>query len=156
MQTKQKEEEKMTKVRITYFGMDGEGSNLTEAKKDAGKKIEAALSGFYTPAILRHGDYAVLVAREPLSGWGYRLIDEETEGYVYLSGSRDSRDSIIKSARIHMAQMAGHYVGLEKYLDDHDKRELDSLYTFHAEYSRLREEGKTDVEAHALACERVI
>lgn len=32
-------------IKITYYGMDGEGRTVKEAKADAGTKIEAALKG---------------------------------------------------------------------------------------------------------------
>ena len=48
----------MTKtVRITYYGMEGEGSTLKEAKQDAGRKLEAAIRASSDPiCITRQND----------------------------------------------------------------------------------------------------
>lgn len=62
------------KVRITYYGMYGEGATMKEAKLDAGRKIEQAMEGSYDPfAVTWRGIVAVL-ARSPKSGYGYRFI----------------------------------------------------------------------------------
>ena len=143
------------KVHITYYGMDGEGRTITEAKKDAGAKIEKALHGYYTPRILRHAGYMALVAREPFSGWGYRLIHADstaTEESIYLSSSREDREDCVKTCFRHMAQLAGHYRGIEKYLTASDQAELDRYYEFQRRYAELRAEGHTDADAHRIAC----
>ncbi len=64
------------KVQIEYFGMQGSGENVTKAKRDAGTKIEAALSGSYTPEILEWRGTAILLYREP-SGWCSRIIADK-------------------------------------------------------------------------------
>jgi len=139
------------KVQITYYGMDGEGKNLTEAKKDAGSKIEKALHGYYTPRILRHGDQMALVAREPLSGWGYRLIYADTEGPVYLSMSRGTAEEVIHSAYHHMAQNAGHYNGIESKLSDRERKDLDSYFKWQSDYKEARSKGYDDENARYIA-----
>lgn len=96
----------MATVRITYYGMEGEGKNLTEAKRDAGRKIEAAFSGNYTPEILSHRGYAILLAREP-SGWGARIIvdpDGIRDGRVWISGQETYEDAK-RGALTHLAQL---------------------------------------------------
>jgi hypothetical protein len=77
-----------------------------------------------------------LVARDPLCGWGYRLIWNDTEGAIYLNSGLWSKDDCIRSAYHHMAQNAGHYRGLESKLNDGQKRDLDS-------YFKLVEDEKT-------------
>lgn len=57
-------------VSITYFGMDGIGRTVTEAKRDAGAKIERALNGNYWPVMLSAGEHTYIAYRDPC-GWNY-------------------------------------------------------------------------------------
>ena len=142
------------KVHITYYGMDGEGRTITEAKNDAGAKIEKALHGYYTPRILRHAGYMALVAREPFSGWGYRLIHAactETEEPIYLNTSRDDKEETVKTAFRHMAQLAQTYQGIEKYLTDADRRHLDDYFAWQNRYADFKAQGYNDNDCHRLA-----
>ena len=74
-----------TTINITYFGMHGEGRTVTEAKQDAGRKIEKTLTGSYAPELLGRPDHAyrAIMWREP-TGWGYHLLDADTKpGALY-------------------------------------------------------------------------
>jgi hypothetical protein len=95
-------------INLTYYGMEGTGRTLTEAKKDAGAKIERALSGDYSPRIIRRKGYAALVYREP-SGWHYcclanehGLVRDDLPGSMYCGTLADAIDS----ATFHVAQNA--------------------------------------------------
>lgn len=94
-------------IRVKYYGMDGEGTTVTEAKKDAGRKITEALDGDYIPEILEWRGYAILVYREP-EGWCSRTIADPEDGIkagcVYGNPS-STREETIQSARRHLAQM---------------------------------------------------
>jgi hypothetical protein len=59
----------MSTVRVTYYGVDGEGRNVTEAKRDAGTKIEAAMTGSYSPTVLQSRGTAIVLWRDP---WGWQ------------------------------------------------------------------------------------
>lgn len=148
----------MNKVTVTYYGMEGTGRTVSEAKKDAGAKIEKALKGYYTPLILRHDGEMALVARDPFQGWGYRLIhadSTETKEQVYLNTGIWSQEDCIRSAFHHMAQNAGHYRGIESKLNDSQKRDLDSYFRWQDDYKRLRSEGLSDTDAHRMASSEV-
>jgi len=97
----------MSKVTIEYFGMSGEGRTVTEAKRDAGSKIESALKGHYTPTIISWRGWSMLIYREP-SGWHYRgIVSPEhgvTEGKVWGNGAYDAEEDALRAARHHMAQ----------------------------------------------------
>ena len=93
-------------ARITYFGMEGEGRNLTEAKRDAGRKVEQALEGSYTPELI--GDiskgYAMLLVRQPKLGWESILLYPGKEGALYgSSGSDTTKEECERRARAHLA-----------------------------------------------------
>lgn len=63
-------------VNITYFGMDGSGRTMTEAKKDAGRKIEQAMTGNYQPVMLQSRGIIIILWRDP-QGWRYNIITDE-------------------------------------------------------------------------------
>ena len=139
-------------VRITYYGMEGEGKNVTEAKRDAARKVEAALEGDYSPEII--GDltrYAVLLWREPRYGWGFRTITATTTGRLYGSSHGSSRMEVEKYARRHVADLLQDvtYI-LEK--DREGIRDWHSKQEFQRKYQEARNEGHSDHEAHAIAC----
>lgn len=145
-----------TTINLTYCGMEGNGATVKLAKQDAARKIETALDGHYTPVAICHAGRIAIVARHPKTGWGYRFLHCE-EGKpiqsLYMNSSADgSEDGAINAAIYHLAQQAGHYRGLEPRLTAAEMRDLDGYNRWQADYARLRSEGKTDVEAHQLAC----
>jgi hypothetical protein len=97
------------KVKITYYGVEAEGRNLTEAKKAAGKKIEKAMTASYTPEVIAWRGNAVLIYRTP-EGWCSANL--MADGVLYerdLSGSwwgRDGEDwaAVVAAVRLHLAQ----------------------------------------------------
>lgn len=102
-----------TQVSITYFGMDGTGRNVTEAKRDAGRKIEEALSGSYRPVVLESRGWAMLVWRD-ICGWQSSIIKwvDHDQNYESLwradvsSGSGEkSFEECLERAYSHLAQM---------------------------------------------------
>lgn len=98
----------MTKhVTVNYCGMEGSGRSVTEAKKDAARKLEQAVSGSYEPILLSCRRYAVLVYRKPL-GWDYCTVADETGFRTSLcAGSYDdNKQFIMDAARWHLAQLA--------------------------------------------------
>lgn len=142
-----------TNIALTYFGMPGNGATIKEAKQDAGRKIEAALTGHYFPHIIRHGGLTTLIIRTPTDGWSYRLIDTKDEGTIYnSSGHNEDRNETIRAAYHNMAQLAGNYVGLENLLTPYQQRHLDRYYKFCAAYHNARDAGMSDHEAHTHAC----
>ena len=92
-------------VRIEYYGMEGEGRTLTEAKRDAGAKIERAMTGSYTPKFIQAHSKAVLIHREP-DGWYYSPINnlDATERLCTV-GTYDTQKEAERGARQHLAQL---------------------------------------------------
>lgn len=58
----------MATVTIEYYGFSGSGKNVTEAKRDAGRKIEAMANGTWSPEVIQLGENAMLVYRDQY-GW---------------------------------------------------------------------------------------
>lgn len=100
----------MATVTIEYFGMDGAGRTLTDAKKDAGRKIEAAMKGSYEPTVLASRGVVILLWRDPY-GWRHSTItdggdDKGNGGFrdklSYSSGNDYAYT--LQSALSHLAQ----------------------------------------------------
>lgn len=95
-------------VNIEYFGMPGSGKNVTEAKKDAGKRIEQALHGSYQPTMIHSRGYALVIWRDP-HGWRSNIISMNGEFRAdafqcYSSGS--SYEDELFSAMLSLAQFS--------------------------------------------------
>lgn len=151
-------------VRITYYGMDGEGRTVTEAKRDAGEKIEKALSGDYTPRIISGGHWAGLIWRSPVGGFQYRMLDLSKpedlskSNYCSCSGYNTMAD-VEKAVQLHLAQKVFDWslesvdVALSLVEDRHDKSFITSWITFQYCYKAWRDNGADDTTAHRNACE---
>ncbi len=148
----------MNRITMTYYGVEGTGRTLTEAKKDAGRKIEESLSGDYTPTVLEWRGNAILVWREP-SGWGHRYIvhDGKTvEGRVYAC-CQDTKEEATRSALNSLAQSGWSHFDVEDWApeilrDRADIAEFKSWVKFQRRYRVAQGKGLNDNDAHAYAC----
>jgi hypothetical protein len=95
----------MATVRVTHYGMDGSGRNVTEAKRDAGRKIEAALSGHYTPEVAARKGWAALVFREPGRIWWQGSRGETQEGRIMQYQNQKIRFSDGREGRQYTAHL---------------------------------------------------
>jgi hypothetical protein len=147
----------MATVRITYFGMDGAGSTVTEAKKDAGRKIEAALDGSYAPSIIDHRGYSVLVYREPM-GWCDKLIrcpEGMRTGRQYASANHATEKDALRAACRHVAQLGWTEADGQEppvFLTDRaDIAEYKAWTRFQLRYQAARRAGLEGNDAHSFA-----
>jgi hypothetical protein len=143
-------------VQITYFGMNGQGKNVTEAKRDAGAKIERAMTGSYDPAIVHYRGHAAIVYRSP-DVWHYSLVSDE-EGFrerLCTTGAFDDKEVAMQRARYHVAQNAWQLsdgLAVPSFVTDKsDRMNLESLAKFQIRYARARELGMTDTDSHDFA-----
>ena len=97
-----------TTINLTYFGMHGAGRTVTEAKQDAGRKIEKALTGSYAPELLGrpHHTYRAILWREPTC-WSYHLLEHDTKPETLFGCSRDygSRQDARRYVLCHLADL---------------------------------------------------
>ncbi len=148
-------------VRLTYFGMDGKGATLTEAKKDAGKKIEAVLHDVFSgPVLLEHRGHACILVRG-LYGWEKHTILRPGEPLklnpCHSQGGPDLAWEL-HWARLNLAQNAW---ALEDGLDPPEILEGDerligehrSWVGFQLAYQAATKDGRGDTEAHRWACD---
>lgn len=92
-------------ITMDYYGMSGTGATVKEAKADASRKLQAAMEGDYLPYLLTLRDEMAIVARDPVSGWGYRLIhsDRKPVTECWLNqGYGDSRDEVMLNCARHL------------------------------------------------------
>lgn len=148
----------MATVTVEYYGMSGSGRNVTEAKRDAGRRIEAALSGHYTPEILSHRGIAILVYREP-QGWCNRIIADPERGIIAgrIHGSNHgTREECVRAALNHLAQLGWTHDDDDEapdfVKDRADRADFRSWVTFQRRHKRARESGLNSNDAHAYAC----
>ena len=100
----------MSKIKITYYGMDGEGPTVTAAKQDAGRKLEHLVEQTgEDPTIIRIGNVTALVAFARW-GWGHRIIagitGQPETGHVAISGGHPDRTTAEVYALKHVLDCA--------------------------------------------------
>jgi hypothetical protein len=148
----------MGTVTVDYYGMSGTGRTVTEAKKDAGAKVTRALGGYYTPTVVAHRGYAILVYREP-TGWNTRIIvcpqDGIREGKVWGSGDHATEGEAIRAAQCHIADLGWcESDGLdapEFIKDKGDRAEFRYKAEFQIRYRKAKAVGLTDTQCHHYA-----
>src|SRR5262245_2680944 len=149
----------MPTVRIDYFRMEGDGRNVTEARRDAGRKIQQALTGDYHPELLEWRGFAVLVWREP-SGWRMRNVADESgfrAGTQYGCSGYADRQDCLKAARRHLAQLVWRPEDGDEWFpafmsDRREQAGFREWVRFQHRYARARAAGLPDGDAHAYAC----
>ena len=152
------------KVSIEYFGMEGEGETVTKAKQDAGRKIEQAVCGSYAPYLIDlseeiEGFVPMLIWREPRNGWGSAWLRPGFMHYTYLG--LDQSFEQVKSEATYAAFQASwtldwsdersQYLA-DRYLSKSQAKEFMGWIDFQRRHALAREQGKSDTEAHAIAC----
>lgn len=145
----------MSTVHVVHHGMPGQGKNVTEAKKDAGRKLEQAVSGSYEPAVISFRGQAVLVYRHQF-GWDYcTLADERGFRTSLCTGTfQFSKGTALDMARFHLAQMTwlpadGNETPLP--LEGPFLREFRNWAEFQLRYVEGIENGLGPVDAHDYA-----
>lgn len=154
----------MNKVKITYYGMDGEGKNVTEAKRDAGRKIEQAMAGNYCPTVLSWRGCQVLVWRDTDCWHVSNLPSEQTEfssrSLSWSSPEADCSDALM-AARSLLAQSGWRHEDgftLPEPLDfrNKDAQRVQSQFRSWVRFQLLMRaaiaRGLANHEAHTLAC----
>jgi hypothetical protein len=144
---------------IKYYGVEGSGRTVTEAKKDAGRKIEIALAGDYNPVIIVWRKHAYLIYRDPTVGWRDRLICDEDgvrDGTVFGSFGGDSMDKeyVIAEAKKHLAKLGWEEVDgqeIPSILPFCHHRGWRDWTEFQLRYREAIRRGMNDNDAHSYA-----
>lgn len=147
----------MNTITMTYYGVEGRGRNITEAKRDAGSKIEKAIEGTYEPLILRFHDLVGICSRHPLHGWDYTIVYPDSQmdkqGHIRscFAGSYDTRAEAEQGLRRHIAQNVFNprdpnsaQETASFILDERDRKDHLSWCEWHYKIQVLRTRGYDD------------
>lgn len=157
-----------TEIHLTYYGIEGRGPTVREAKAAAGREIEQIVKRCESdPLLVRIRDQAIIVYPRT-SGWTYALITDEAglrtgaQGYrvngVYSQGSfEEIRNAGVK----HLAQIAwthdqddAAFVQALPWLEQRHHSDLQSYFAWQRRYKAAKDAGKTDNEARDMADSR--
>lgn len=148
-----------TRISLTYYGVDGAGRTVTEAKRDAGRRIEKIVAHLY-PAIFSYRGHSVVIYRTT-DGYSYSLIHPESSGAIHSSSScGDDRHESMACAISHLLSITRREGEMDvpewaaSYLD---VRSLHSEWAcsdaFQRAYRAAEASGLADHNAHRWACE---
>lgn len=146
----------MKKISLDYCGMEGEGKTVREAKRDATRKIEAALSADYTPRIISFRGETIIIWRSPKSTASSLLHGGQIVGGCTLYAPGEDRKRIEEQCRLQLAQTVWNYEeDLAPFLDfigEKNAPKFLSWVRWQNAYRQARHNGATDIEAHGIAC----
>ena len=153
----------MPTVTLEYYGVSGTGKNLTEAKRDAGAKIERALKN-RSPRLYRYRGAMLIVWTEP-EGDCYRIVWPDTRDGSVDHGctmTRDNGDACGLKHLIDIMRTEGEYEMPDwvpaRIARDHGARWLADWRSndeFQRRYREAQARGMTDGDCHAYACGRI-
>jgi hypothetical protein len=156
----------MSIVKIDYYGVEGQGRNVTEAKKDAGAKIKAGMTGDCQPYVICWRGWAKIVYFDPRSGYCDAMLREGDTGVMRVgslygrSCGPDAWDRkvIIQRAAAHVLQCGWAADDCEKVPADFPidigapaEREHASWARWQIRYQEARTAGLGDNDAHDYA-----
>ena len=145
----------MATVTVDYFGVSGTGRTVKEAKLDAGRKIESAISK--SPKVYSYRGRSVFIYYRP-GGAAYVIVHPDSEGES-LCSSTCSTDDAERSALHHLLQIArkeGEYECPSWVPREYRKefvRDWRHNDGFQRAYRKAREMGLADTARHYWACE---
>lgn len=149
----------MARIRLEHFGVDGSGRTVTEAKQDAGRKIQALVEELRFPCVFRFPTGIVGVVARTVEGWSYALLyaDQESRTDALAASGYGDQAETVAAMRRHVAQNLVFGVpdhGLSVLADDRARREHIGYVNWQLDYRALRAAGKSDHEAHEGASTR--
>lgn len=95
----------MKQVTINYYGVEGVGKNVTEAKREAGAIIERAMTGNYIPRYKIGWRHTIIIWRDPLYGWQATIIYPNGHSCDYWENA-PTAEKAMYSIMPHVAQCA--------------------------------------------------
>jgi len=148
-------------IRIDHYGVEGEGKTITQAKADAGRKIQAMLKGNYTPEIFTYKGRCSLIWREPFSGWYSRMLTDYETGQIRPGlqngcSSHSSKTDAIQATRLNLAQAAWTTTDgltIPEILEPDQAQDFIAWARFQLKYQELKSGGLSEAECHRQACD---
>jgi hypothetical protein len=149
------------RVRMTYCGMDGEGSTLTAAKQDAARQVERFLDEISEQKAGFIGKYFCLTYRTKTS-WYYSIYHpgEPLDHFKRVAGhwccSATDAEDAERCLRKHVAQWIygetdDKGLALLEIHNDKDRQSIAHWCDWQAAYRIARAQGMNDQEAREAA-----
>ena len=146
----------MKTIALEYYGMRGEGPTVREAKADAGRKLQAAMTANYTPRIVAWGKTLILVWQTPHGVVSGHVRDGRISGTCW-HGTHDDLDEVEEQMRYSAAQLEADVESDEwpGILPKGRRREFASWVGFQRAWRHASEhlDQLKDYERHVWACE---
>lgn len=142
----------MKTIKVDYFGFEGSGPTVKEAKADAAKKLMAFIKDAeHGPRFLKIEDYLIVTYRT-YGTWAYRLFYPGCGTGAECIGMA-TQEQAEKQGRHHAAQMAStiENVRTDFLIDPQQQQELIDYFAWQKRYREAREEGYCDNDAHRIA-----
>lgn len=152
-----------TQIKVTYFGVEGSGRTIKEAKQDAGRVIERLVAN-HRPEVYQHRSNTLIVYHTATGG-EYMMVDAAGEGPRYCCHAMVSFDDARICGLRHMltnARQVGQYevpgwvrgiIGrtpTEQMIEDWRSNDGFQLAYRHAQASGI---GEGESDWHRWACE---
>jgi hypothetical protein len=144
----------MTEIKIKYYGMDGEGKNLTEAKRDAGEKISKALDRIGYVEIMTMGNLSAIIYGDKY-GFSYKILwpDMNKNGRIYGCSHHGNIEETKRSLLTHLAQATWttDMGTMHPDLTGQEQREFSRWASWQLKYADGKQRGMDDTEARNYA-----
>jgi hypothetical protein len=159
-------------IRITYYGMDGEGPTVKAAKEDAGRKLARLVAETEEAPVIIAADGVAAIVAYSKWGWGHRLITAQESGLQtgqqFVSGNYETRHEAELAALRHVLDIAWRFprddtawldetlvgkVGTYLTRDENKSLRADLLerWAWQRRYRAAREAGNSDEDARYIA-----
>jgi hypothetical protein len=151
-----------TKITLEYFGFEGSGATVKEAKQDAGRKIEALHSGSWTPVLVTWRGHTALLTRDT-HGWTKRFLQHDGDplkigqGSEHFGSGSNFTDALHSTQR-HIVQLGWQFgdpidIFPDWFTDEAGRKEAISYRQWQLRYKQNKADGLSDNEAHQKATE---
>jgi hypothetical protein len=159
-------------IRITYYGIDGQGATVKAAKEDAGHKLARLVAQTEEAPVIIAADGVAAIVAFSKWGWGHRLIAAQASGFQtgqqFVSGSYETRHESELAALRHVLDIAWCFerddaawldeilagqVGTHLTRDENSRLRAEMLdrWAWQRRYRIAREAGRTDEDARYIA-----
>lgn len=148
-------------VTIQYFGFEGTGRTMKDAKLNAGNKILMLHEGSFEPVLVTWRGETALIYRT-LTGYESKILQHDGAPLHMPLGcemhSEGTRKAVIKSVQQHIVQLGWRFedpIDLfpDWFTDANDRKEAIRYRQWQLDFRKFRAEGMSENEAHLAASE---
>lgn len=144
----------MAVITVNYFGFDGSGKTVKEAKADAARKAQAFISDAEIGAKILKLDSAYAVISRACGGWQYQIIwPDGISGTVAVCMGESLKDAE-RRVRMHVAQVLCSIPDNplnSLIVDKTDQAEYKRWFNWQCRYREAVSSGYSDDQARQIA-----